>query len=151
MKIYTFDFNSKKNNYSFRNKSNASKILDDFILSGISKTRTSGIIDPDYDETIIIPRKKNININININKKKPTLDYTRYSDFLKAMNFFSNYNNEDTYDFLLDDGTPVKFFDDEIQIGYDLIPRTRMTESFFKTLPSKTKKDIINIYLKISK
>lgn len=145
MKTYTFDFNSKSN-YSFRNKSNASSILDSFILSNI-KDNTS-------DETIIIPRKKDkkINININLNKKnKRDLDFRRYDDFIKAMEYFSNYDDEDTYDFLLDDGTPVKIFADEIQIGYDLIPRTRMTESIFNGLSAKTKKNIIDIYIKIRK
>ena len=57
-------------------------------------------------------------------------------------------STEKKYDFKLNDGTPVKFYDDRIQIGYDVF-------TFgcpFYASPEKTKKikkTITDIYISI--
>ena len=74
--------------------------------------------------------------------------------FLKAANFIANYGKT-TYTTLpfkynkiykLIDGTPICFYDDEIQIGMDLYSYSDFSNTtFLKTLSAPTKKIIINI------
>lgn len=153
MKTYTFTF-PKNNNNSFRN-SNARSYTDNLILSNLKKTAPyiAGNIDPDYKSEIIIkPKKtKRIDITINTAPKRKSLDYSKYEDFLAAMSYFSGYDKKDDFDFMLADGTPIKLFADEIQIGYDLLPLNAMTKAIYDSLSMDTKKNIIDIYIKIKK
>ena len=55
------------------------------------------------------------------------------------------------YDFKLYDGTPVKMFSDEIQIGYDLIPLTGFTREYYNSLSESTRKHIIDITIDIQR
>ena len=49
--------------------------------------------------------------------------------------------------YTLSDGTPIVFYDDEIQIGFNVYKYTDFTDlSFLDTISADTKKIIINIY-----
>lgn len=102
--------------------------------------------------------KKTINIDITIPKKK-TFNGISIDDFASACAFLATYNphkytfdtGKDEYDFELPDGTPVRFFDDEIQIGYDLIPLTHFTNTkYFDMFTPENKKIIIDIAVKLA-
>lgn len=94
---------------------------------------------------------RTIDINIDINKgtikpNKPTFD-----EFCKAFSYLMSSDSYDTYDFKLDDGTPIKLFADEIQIGYELIPLCEGSKRIYDMLSDSRKKEIIDIYINITK
>lgn len=151
--IYTYDI--KKNNTKKNpSNNNAHKATDAIILSNLKKT---------------VPylfggnKKKTITIDLTENKPKRTyltaIDIIKtpnrsnkptFSEFIKAFNYLMS-NNEDTYDYLLSDGTPIKIFDDEIQIGLDLYDKNDAPKILFSTLSEENKKNIIDIYINIKK
>jgi len=141
----TFTFsnsnNSKKNSFCFNNSTNYSKILDNIILADIAKKN-------DY----LFKKNENSDIFIaNLGKAKYYDD-----DFMNAVNFITNYKKYNKkYNlpytlgkmYTLSDGTPIVFYDDEIQIGFDTYAYTNLKNiSFLNTLSAPTKKVIINIY-----
>jgi hypothetical protein len=77
-------------------------------------------------------------------------------DFTKATLFLANYKKyKKTYNlpyiigkmYTLSDGTPIVFYDDEVQIGFDTFKYTKFADfSFLNSLTKKAKKTIINIY-----
>lgn len=94
--------------------------------------------------------------------KKPTFFNLDTIDYIKAINILDDYaakkynkqyltfsNSIDEYDFEID-GTPVRIFDDMIQIGYHMIPRN-MPSSYYINLSPEIKKIIIDITIKIYK
>ena len=74
-------------------------------------------------------------------------------EFTKAANFLANYKKNKNKKFIcgklykLNDGTPIVFYEDEIQIGFDFYKYSDFNDSFFidSLTPSK-KKTIITIY-----
>lgn len=159
MKYTTFTFNTgKKNNgFDINNASiNYSKTLDDIILSNLKSTTpyifkdaTLGAAFDELNKT----KTKSIDITINSgaksSKKIPTL--------LDAINYFkgNNYNftklmsDYPTYHI---NGTPITIFEDEIQIGYDLIPFNLFDNyDYINSLSNNTKKTIIDIFITIKK
>ena len=159
MKYTTFTFNTgKKNNgFNINNASiNYSKTLDDIILSNLKSTTlyifkdaTLGAAFDELNKT----KTKSIDITINSgaksSKKIPTL--------LDAINYFkgNNYNftklmsDYPTYHI---NGTPITIFEDEIQIGYDLIPFNLFDNyDYINSLSNNTKKTIIDIFITIKK
>jgi len=78
-------------------------------------------------------------------------------EFTKAATFLANYKKyKKTYNlpyiigkmYTLSDGTPIIFYDDEIQIGFDTIKYSKFNDlSFINGLTAPTKKTIINIYM----
>jgi hypothetical protein len=145
MTKYTFSgkINNKKNNtFQFNNSTNYSKILDDIILTDIIKKNDYLFkkATDDYLDDIII-------------NAKPTYDN---DTFTKATYFLTNYNKlKKTYTipfklnttYTLADGTPIIFYDDEIQIGFDIYKYNMFSDySFLNALNNKTKDIIINIY-----
>lgn len=147
MKKYTFKINNTAN--ANINPSNTySEILSDIISSNIKKNNPWFA---DFEETP--KRAKNININIDITrkpKKTYTYDSIDYGDIFDAIKFIYDYKREKpSYDFKLYDGTPVKMFSDEIQIGYDLIPLNNFTKAYYDLLSEDTRKHIIDIYIDI--
>lgn len=149
MKKYTFkiDNNAKTTN----NTNNTySEILSDIISSNIKKN------NPWFADIKETPKHtKTINIDIDLTRKPKktytyeTLDYGNIFDVLK---FIYDYKQEKPlYDFKLADGTPVKMFSDEIQIGYDLIPLNSLTKSYYDLLSEDTRKHIIDIYIDIKR
>lgn len=142
MKIYTFKntHKSTKSNSSYAKSMNAEffkKILE-----------FAPYLKDDNDTP-----SSNTTEYVFINKKKPTkstMDKTIM--FINAAKFLSDYNKRDNYDFTLDDGTRVTIYDDEIQIGYDFIPKTLFSDiDFINSLSPKTKNNIIEISIKINR
>ncbi len=144
-KIFTFGKNNNKSYNTFlgnTSSTNYSKILDDIILSDIidknsylfSKPKT----EDDYLTDIILNAK------------------TEKSKLFKATDFLANYSkNKNKYilpfklntTYTLTDGTPIIFYDDEIQIGFDYYKYSDfMNLSFINSLTPKKKSIIINIY-----
>ena len=148
MKKYTFKIdNTAKTTI---NPSNTySEIIDNIISSNVIKNNPWFAT---IDETP--KRKKNININIDITRKpKKTYTYNSidYGDIFDMIKFIYDYKCEKpSYDFKLPDGTPVKMFSDEIQIGYDLIPLTGFTRAIYDSLSESSRKRIIDIYIDIT-
>lgn len=163
MKTYTFNINKKTvnnaNNFVDNNSSNNSAYIDAVIINNLKKTAPYAFdtIDDDYRPAITYtvnkPTKKNIDIDITIkkNKNRTSLDFRKYIDFLEAVNYLSSNNYDDSADFYLPDGTPVRIFDDEIQIGYELYSLVNFTENKYKKMSDKSKKAIIDLYISIKK
>lgn len=150
MKTYSFNINNtKKNNKKFFNtnslKNSFSEILDSIIASNVITN------NPYLATSEIIAGKTNTGKTTYITLEN-TPSYDSYTDFLTAMNYLANLEKyKDTYDFELSDGTPVKIFDDEIQIGFDLFPINKSySYKNFLSLAPKTKKTIIDIYIKLN-
>lgn len=148
---YTFDFNITKNNPSTTTRNNnASKALDNLILSRITSMlgRDEKREELNFSYTPKKKNKKTIDIDITIPKKKMTI--TGKPDmmtFAKALAGIMKSKNRNTYDFLLDDGTPIKLFADEIQIGYELFDLDDAARALYKMLSDNRKKEIIDIYI----
>jgi len=142
-KTYKFYAGNNKNNNIINNGStNYSSILDDIIVSDVIK-KNSYLFNSynDYLDDLLT--------------SKPLKDDNL--EFIKAAKFLANYK-KNYYKlpkkyiygkmYTLSDGTPIVFYDDEIQIGFDTYKYTDFGDTILlNTLPSKTKKIIINIYL----
>ena len=140
MKTYTFTTSNINNSKNFideiigKSKStNYSKILDDII----------------YDNVI----KKNSYLFTGMKKSRYIGDVD--SDFLKAAEFLANYKEPKNklYNFIigrtyyLSDNTPIIFYDDEIQIGFDVFKYSDFTSTdFISAIAPKMKNTIIDIY-----
>lgn len=148
MKKYTFHttgLNNTKNN----NSTDYSKVLDNIISANILKA------NPYFAEfeTNVPKNTKEINIDIEI-QKTPTYTFEddQYEGILKAIDFFySDMMGKKNYDFLLPDGTPVKKFHDEIQIGYELIPLNSFTKKVYEYLKNMNKTKIVEFYVNMPK
>ncbi len=142
----TFTFGTKKNNNSMIFSSNDklhflpdySKILDDIIVADIKK-KNNYLFDTIYTST---PKYSHLKDD------EDTL--------IKAMKFLANYKTiKKSYKlpyilgkmYTLGDGTPIVFYDDEIQIGFDTYKYNDFLNfSFLDGITDNTKKIIINIY-----
>lgn len=142
MKTYTFtksDFNNSKKNFideiiGKSKSTNYSKIIDDIICADVIKKNQYLFTKPTVCNSY-------------------TEDIT--SDFLKAANFLANYKEPKNklYDFIigrtyyLSDNTPIIFYDDEIQIGFDVFKYSDFTSTdFISAIAPKMKNTIIDIY-----
>ena len=142
-KTYKFYTGNNKNNNIINNGStNYSSILDDIIVSDVIK-KNSYLFNSynDYLDDLLT--------------SKPLKDDNL--EFIKATKFLANYK-KNYYKlpkkyiygkmYTLSDGTPIVFYEDEIQIGFDTYKYTDFGDTILlNTLPSKMKKIIINIYL----
>jgi hypothetical protein len=149
--IKTYKFTTKKNNNTtfipfntISYEPNYSEIIDNIILGGIKKKN-------DYlfgsTSTTYIPLSSS---------------YLKVDDkFIKAANFLANYKkNKKIYKtipyelgkmYTLSDGTPIVFYDDEIQIGFDTFKYADLSDlSFLNGISDNTKKAIINISININ-
>lgn len=148
MKKYTIKL--KKNNGSFNNSANASKALDDLIFAGLTKmnpylkkTKSDNILDAMFEDAGF-----EIYDHITIHNGSILKDDFD-TDFAKAAKFLASYTPTKKY--ILTDGTPIEFFEDEIQIGYDLIPLYKLSSPKYYTLfTPETKKTIINLFITIN-
>ena len=149
----TFKTNKTNNNngttFLFNNKlhyePNYSKIIDDIILADVKKKNSYLYDSLNTTETIYKP----ISFNYSTLKEETP-------SFLDAIKFLTNYKkckkiSNIPYIFgkmyTLSDGTPIVFYDDEIQIGFDTYKYSDFTNlSFLNGLIDNTKKIIINIY-----
>jgi len=153
MKHYTIKINNKNNNsFNFRTFANASESLDTLILSNMKKMNpylksNDSTLDAmfaaaglDTGDRIIIPnRDYSYLLKDNFN-----------TEFIKAAKFLSTYSPRKKY--TLFDGTPIEFFEDEIQIGYDLIPLYKLSRpEYYHTFAPAIKNTIINIFISINR
>lgn len=157
----TFNFKTKKNNNnsiffnSYNNSSNItdySAIIDNIIADSIIK-KNSYLFDCDKknDADIFTSLIGDTPIILNSSTTLKADD-----DFIKAAMFLANYKTyKKTYNipfilgkmYKLSDGTPIIFYDDEIQIGFDTYKYSNFSNlSFLNNLATTTKKTIINIY-----
>lgn len=162
MKTTTFYINKSKNNNSNNNNSflgfaDYSKMLDAIITSNV-KAKNPYLFGEDISwDGFDYTEKKPLKINITLKKNKSCNgcplkgicnNYT-IDTFTDAVKFLANYNKDD-YDFKLNDGTPVKFFGNTVQIGYDLYYiKDNDYTSFYELLDEPKKKSIIDIYIKL--
>lgn len=152
-KTYKFNNNSKGNKTFFlgnNEPADFSSILDDIITADIAKKNSylfntgdnyDALIDSLIDDSPIILTGSALKAS---------------DDFTKAATFLANYKkNKKSYKipytfgkmYTLSDGTPIVFYDDEIQIGFDFYKYSDFTNlSFLSGLTTKTKNIIINIY-----
>ena len=140
---YTFSKNNNKNNiFSFSSsKPNYSKTLDNIIIADVIK-KNSYLFNKKNNDAAIFDGL------IGIKNTSSDLD--------KAIKFLANYKKYNTsYKlpyilgkmYTLSDGTPIIFYDDEIQIGFDTFKYNDFSDfSFLNGLSTNTKKTIINIY-----
>lgn len=157
MKHYTIKINnSNKNGFNFRSNNNPSKSLDDLILSNmikmnpylanIKKNNDDALLDAMFNEAgfdtsdrIIISNRPNNSL------LKGNFD----SKFAEAARFLAGYTP--TKKIYFTDGTPIAFFEDEIQIGTTLIPLYKLTSpKYYNLFTPETKKIIINIFISIN-
>lgn len=153
-KTFKFNTNNSNNNNSsifLGNTTDHSSILDNIIATDIIKKNTYLF---DYD------KKKNDDLIDALIGNDPIIlsssSLKASDDFTKAATFLANYKKyKKAYNlpyilgkmYTLSDGTPIIFYDDEIQIGFDTFKYTKFADfSFLKGLTTKTKKTIINIY-----
>jgi hypothetical protein len=144
MTTYTFSKNYNtgifNNSFHTSSKPNYSKILDDIIISDVIK-KNSYLFNT--------PSTKNIDsILLGANDT--------YTDLDKATLFLANYKKyKKIYNipyalnkmYTLSDGTPIIFYDDEVQIGFDTYKYTDFSDlSFINALTPKKKNIIINIF-----
>lgn len=143
MKTYIFKSTNNKSN----NTSNSAKTMNDDFRNKI------------LEFAPYLKKKENKKTIININMPlKPKKTYTGINifDFASACKFLDNYksiylNNKDEYDFELADGTPVRIFDDEIQIGYDILDFNDLISLDSIYIPENKKKLIIDIAIKLNR
>ena len=149
--ITTYTF-SKKNNtntksYSFpfstSSKPNYSKILDDIIIADVIEKN-------DYLFKPFAKKNENAIIFDSLIGKSNNSTLNNAIKFLaNYKKFKKNYTIPYIYGkmYTLSDGTPIVFYDDEIQIGFDSYKYSDFSDlSFLNTLSTNTKKTIINIY-----
>ena len=148
---YTFGKkNNNKNSFNFfhtSSKPDYSKILDDIILSDVIEK----------ENYLFDAIDKKANADYFMSKTKPIITFGD-SELYKATKFLANYGKYNTeYKlpyiigkcYTLSDGTPIVFYENNIQIGYDFFDYDDFNDlSFFDSLTKKNKKIIIDIYLK---
>ena len=152
MTTTTFKINNTSNNtYSFPT-TNYSKILDNIIAANIKATNkylNYGTTDDDFISAMMADSKKKHMFDL-------TGSYLNSNDpFTKAAKFIANYGKAKTNKlpfifgktYELIDGTPITFYQDEIQIGLDLYSYDDFKSiKFLSALKEPTKKIIINIF-----
>lgn len=152
MKHTTFYISNNSNNSSnsfLTDNTNYSKILDDIIATNIKKSNPYlNTIENNDDFYSKILKASNCSANC--------CSCLKNDEFIKAANFLANYKKNKTIKKLpfifgktykLIDGTPIIFYDDEIQIGFDLYSYSNFGDTLFlKSLTPTTKKLIINIF-----
>lgn len=147
----TFNFYTKNNSNSNKStfSTNYSKILDNIITADIIDKNDYLFTNKNYDK-FIDSLISDDPIILTSSKLKAS------DEFTKAANFLANYKKyKKTYKlpyilgkmYTLSDGTPIIFYDDEIQIGFDTFKYSNFDDlSFLNNLTTNTKKIIINIY-----
>lgn len=131
---YLFTLPKKNNTSAFNNKNIlADKILNAYPWLG-KKKEDKEIFDYYYLDTISCPAGTKCPFNIS----------DLEDEFFKFMSALSVTAKD--YDFEDEFGTPIRIFDNFVQIGYDVIP---ITPGSLNHLKPKTKKTIIDITIKL--
>lgn len=111
----------------------------DYITLGLSKTHNIGWMPKECASCPFKCWGDNV-INFDLE--------TEFYNAMNALNLYAkeNYPFIKDYDFEDEFGTPIKIFDNFVQIGYDIIPIATGSLNYLKP---KTKKTIIDIVIKI--
>ena len=144
MKTYNFNTSelNKKSNDMFFIPTDYSKIIDDIIISDVVNKNSYLFKTPKATTCIIDSGQLKNNT----------------SEFIKAAKFLANYKEpkKNKLKFIIGktyyliDGTPIIFYDDEIQIGFDLYKYKDFdSDIFIQDLDASKKKTIIDIYTNI--
>lgn len=154
MKTYTFTAN---NSNIFNNDTDYSKILDNLILSSMIKNNEYLFKDSKKkaEDDLIDAMFDDLGSTYTFKCKHLKDD----NKFINACNFLANYGkNKSAYTipyklnklYRLTDGTPIIFYDDEIQIGTNTYKYYMFSDTdFISSLKPETKKIIININIKL--
>lgn len=155
-----YTFNISKNTTNNTTKSNNTKSNNNELLNALLNadllSRINSIANKITEKkspeisTYNYSKKRTIDITIDIDKKNKNTK-PDFETFCKAFTYLMSSDSYDTYDFKLDDGTPIKLFADEIQIGYELIPLNGGSKRIYDMLSDSKKKEIIDIYIDITK
>lgn len=121
---------------------NYSKVIDDIIFNNVIKSN-SYIINPEYNT-----KEEDVMVFKAANSLKDN------NSFIEAANFLANYNKMKKFPYMLNkiyylaDGTPIMFYEDEVQIDNEVYTYEEFNNiGFLGTLTAPKKKIIIDIYI----
>lgn len=146
----TYDIKFTNNNIKNTNNGNIySQILDDIILSTVKKNNSY----------LFNTKKKNDDlIDAMFDELDHTYIYKRDSLFAEACKILANYGKKKSIMkgiklgkiYRLENGLPIIFYNDEIQIGTDIYSYSDFSDyDFISSLSPEIKKTIININIKL--
>ena len=146
----TYDIKFIDNNVKNTNNGNIySQILDDIILSNVKKNNSY----------LFNTKKENDDlIDAMFDELDHTYIYKRNSLFAEACKILANYGKKKSIMkgiklgkiYRLENGLPIIFYNDEIQIGTDIYSYSDFSDyNFISSLSPEVKKTIININIKL--
>ena len=145
----TYDIKFTDNNIKNTNNGNIySQILDDIILSSVKKNNSY----------LFNTKKENDLIDAMFNELDHTYIYKRDNLFAEACKLLANYGKKKSIMkgiklgkiYRLENGLPIIFYNDEIQIGTDIYSYSDFSDyNFISSLSPEIKKTIININIKL--
>ena len=146
----TYDIKFTDNNIKNINNGNIySQILDDIILSTVKKNNSYLFNTKKKDDDLI---------DAMFNELDHTYIYKRDSLFAEACKILANYGKKKSIMkgiklgkiYRLENGLPIIFYNDEIQIGTDIYSYSDFNDyNFISSLSPEIKKTIININIKL--
>ena len=146
----TYDIKFTDNNIKNTNNGNIySQILDDIILSTVKKNNYYLFNTKKKDDDLI---------DAMFNELDHTYIYKRDSLFAEACKILANYGKKKSIMkgiklgkiYRLENGLPIIFYNDEIQIGTDIYSYSDFNDyNFISSLSPEIKKTIININIKL--
>ena len=146
----TYDIKFTDNNIKNTNNGNIySQILDDIILSSVKKNNSYLFNTKKKDDDLI---------DAMFNELDHTYIYKRDSLFAEACKILANYGKKKSIMkgiklgkiYRLENGLPIIFYNDEIQIGTDIYSYSDFNDyNFISSLSPEIKKTIININIKL--
>ena len=146
----TYDIKFTDNNIKNTNNGNIySQILDDIILSTVKKNNSYLFNTKKKDDDLI---------DAMFNESDHTYIYKRDSLFAEACKILANYGKKKSIMkgiklgkiYRLENGLPIIFYNDEIQIGTDIYSYSDFNDyDFISSLSPEVKKTIININIKL--
>lgn len=146
----TYDIKFTDNNIKNTNNGNIySQILDDIILSTVKKNNSYLFNTKKKDDDLIDAMFKELD---------HTYIYKRDSLFAEACKILANYGKKKSIMkgiklgkiYRLENGLPIIFYNDEIQIGTDIYSYSDFSDyDFISSLSPEIKKTIININIKL--
>ena len=146
----TYDIKFTDNNIKNTNNGNIySQILDDIILSTVKKNNSYLFNTKKKDDDLIDAMFKELD---------HTYIYKRDSLFAEACKILANYGKKKSIMkdiklgkiYRLENGLPIIFYNDEIQIGTDIYSYSDFNDyNFISSLSPEIKKTIININIKL--
>ena len=146
----TYDIKFTDNNIKNTNNGNIySQIIDDIILSTVKKNNSY---------LFNTKKKEDDLIDAMFNELDHTYIYKRDSLFAEACKILANYGKKKSIMkgiklgkiYRLDNGLPIIFYNDEIQIGTDIYSYSDFNDyDFISSLSPEIKKTIININIKL--